>query len=67
MLAVAVEEPDVAALNVVVPGPDIWVHKPDPSTGVFPPSDPLTRVPQKFNGDAVMLAAVGVAWYFTVT
>jgi hypothetical protein len=61
ILAVAVEVPDVAALNVVLPGPDTWVHNPDPSTGVFPPSDPLTRLPQLFNGEADIVAAVGVA------
>ncbi len=45
-VAVAVEVPDVGALKVVVPGPDTWLHDPDPIAGVLPPNDPLTRTPQ---------------------
>jgi hypothetical protein len=51
----------VELLNVVVPGPDTWLHKPIPATGVIPPSDPLTSVPQLFIGDMAMDEVVGVA------
>ena len=45
-LAVAVEVPVLAALNVVVPGPLVWLHNPIPIAGVLPPKDPLVNVPQ---------------------
>ena len=44
--AVAADKPDAGELKAVVPGPEIWLHNPDPSTGVLPPSEPLVRVPQ---------------------
>ena len=43
---VAVELPDVPALNVTPPGPLTLLHCPEPAVGVFPPSEPETSVPQ---------------------
>lgn len=45
-LTVAVELPDVEALKVTVPGPDIFDHAPAPMVGVLPPNEPLVNVPQ---------------------
>lgn len=47
-LAVAVDVPDDASLNVLVPGPLNWVHAPVPILGVLPPKEPLVSVPHKF-------------------
>ena len=46
ILTVAVEEPDEALLNVTVPGPETLVHVPAPISGVLPPNEPLSSVPQ---------------------
>jgi hypothetical protein len=62
-----VEDPDAGVLKDVVPGPDTWLHNPVPFTGVLPPSEPVTNVPQKLIGEVFMIAVVGVAWKFTVT
>jgi hypothetical protein len=58
---VAVEEPEVGALKVTVPGPDNFDHAPAPIVGVLPPNEPLTSVAQKFKGVVAIVAVVGVA------
>ena len=46
--AVAVDSGSPLLLNVLVPGPDVCVHTPVPTIGVFPPSDGLVSDAQTF-------------------
>ena len=46
--AVAVDSGSVLLLKVDVPGPEVCVHTPVPTVGVFPPSDPLINDAQIF-------------------
>ena len=45
---VAVDDPEVRLLKVVVPVPDVCVHRPVPTVGVLPPSDALVSDAQIF-------------------
>jgi hypothetical protein len=56
---VAVDEPEVLLLKVLVPGPDVWVHRPVPIMGALPPSELLVK-PQSVCA-APTLAGVGVS------
>ena len=62
-LAVAVDEPLVEPLNVVVPAPETLVHKPVPVPGVLPPKEAVVK-PHILCAEPTV-AVVGVA--FTVT
>ena len=46
--AVAVDNGSALLLKVLVPGPDVCVHSPVPTVGVFPPSDGLVSDAQTF-------------------
>ena len=59
-VAVAVDEPDVSALKLVVPGPETWLHNPVPMDGVLPPSGALVSAPQRYWVPPTV-AVVGVA------
>ena len=57
-VAVAVDDPELALLKVLVPGPEVCVHTPVPMLGVLPPRVLLVS-PQTFCV-APTVAGVGV-------
>ena len=57
--AVAVDEPKVLLLKVLLPGPDVCVQSPVPEAGVLPPRDAVVSDPHIFCV-APAVAVVGV-------